>query len=123
MGTAVCIRCGSFKRAPFARCRTCGYAPGNDRAARARSLVLSTAYYDAERDCRPTRAELEQAASVIRDGGQVEIAPARVAALVDEQRMLDESRLSWLHVICLLCVLIALPVGLFVLGWLLDGWT
>lgn len=123
MGIAVCIRCGTFKRAPFVRCRACGYAPGDDREAKARSLLLSSAYYDVERDYRPTRAELEQAARTIRAGGQVDFAPTLLAALVDEQRLLDEGGPGWRRVVLLLCVLFAVPAGLFALGWLLDWWT
>lgn len=46
---AVCIRCGTFKKAAFAPCPECGLAPKSDyEAARALILAEKTFYGDVE---------------------------------------------------------------------------
>jgi hypothetical protein len=86
MGTpplAICLECGHEKTGALAVCPACGYQPGDDPIAQAKSLLLS--------DHHAMPAELRTASSVIRSGGKPELDRARLAALVDE---LERTRLT-----------------------------
>ncbi len=68
MTDAICIRCGSRKRAPWRRCRRCGLDPSGDPEALVRSVYLSTARFDAPDDRRAWGAALDAVGARIEAG-------------------------------------------------------
>jgi hypothetical protein len=111
MGTAVCIRCGSFKASPFVACPNCRFDPRGDRRAMAQSLMLSDAYYDPETDHRPTKADLQEASHRITTGGEVAWDEIELTKLMAEQQVLDEAGSpSWLKIAVLLVLLLLVPL-------------
>jgi len=107
MGVAVCIKCGAYKGSPFQRCPDCGFSPEGDHLAMAQSLILSTAYYDEDRDYIPTKQELSDASTIIKSGGTIDWDKSKLARFVDEQNILERAGSpSWLRVVLLLLMLI-----------------
>jgi hypothetical protein len=76
MALAICLKCGHEKSGALAVCPGCGYAPGSDRVAQAKSLLLSDNYSMAD--------ELRAASTAIRTGGAPEFDRARLSALIGE---------------------------------------
>ena len=63
--TAVCIKCGTFKKSALVKCKNCGFEPDNDYAA-ARSLILSETHILNEIPIgRPAEKLLEISQSII----------------------------------------------------------
>jgi hypothetical protein len=76
MTLAICLKCGHDKSGAFAACPACGYEPGADPVAQAKSLLLS--------DQHATPDELRAAGSVIRSGGTPRFDQTRLVALLRE---------------------------------------
>ena len=118
MAIAVCVRCGQFKTLPFKACKRCHFDPHGDRRAMAESLMLSDAYYDPEKDYRPGKAELQQAATRIRSGASVEWDEETLAKLSAEQGILERAGSpSWFRIaafVVALFLLLVIPTTLAV---------
>lgn len=84
----------------------------------AQSLLLSTTYFDPEKDHRPTREELDEVAQRVRSGQEIDWDEQILAKLVAEQDVLDQADSpSWARIVFLLIgllLLIAVPVALVV---------
>jgi hypothetical protein len=64
---AVCVRCGAFKKAAFARCPGCGLIPQTDFEA-ARALILSEKSIYGAIEIGRTLEELEEISVNIQNG-------------------------------------------------------
>jgi hypothetical protein len=65
--TAICIRCGTFKKDAFATCKECDLAPATDFEA-ARALILSEKQLYGEFAIGRSMEELEEISTAIRNG-------------------------------------------------------
>jgi hypothetical protein len=111
MAIAVCIRCGRMKRSAFRACPECGFSPRGDPQAMAESLMLSDAYYNASKDHRPDKAELEQASRAIRSGEAIKWDETVLAEMIREQEVLSQGGdPSWLKVFLLALAFLLLPL-------------
>ena len=76
---AICISCGAPKRAPYKRCRRCGFSPTVNDMSLVKSVYLSTGRFatgeetgqEVERQLRYSK-ELDDIGAVIRAGNQIE---------------------------------------------------
>jgi hypothetical protein len=64
---AVCIRCGTFKKAAFAPCTECGLSPKSDYEA-ARALILSEKTFYGDVEIGRSAEELETISQSIKSG-------------------------------------------------------
>jgi hypothetical protein len=65
--TAVCIRCGAFKKKAFGQCPQCEFQPTNDYEA-ARSLILAEKQMIGDLEVGQTPEQLHEIAAAIRAG-------------------------------------------------------
>jgi hypothetical protein len=123
MGRAVCLKCGAEKKGPFVTCPACGYAPGVDKAAMARSLMLSTRGVDEDGERYLSAEELSAAAAGLRRGVAPMLDERGVAELVAQQEVLEEgpppslARTLWGVTIILWPGLVVILVALLILLW------
>jgi hypothetical protein len=106
MTFAVCIRCGHDKLGARARCRGCGFDPGDDREAQARSLMLC--------DHNLSREELEAASAQIKRGASVTFDQVALDTIVPDPNRNEDAARVQIAVSTLVAVMTALAV--FVVG-------
>lgn len=110
MPLAICIRCGHKKRKPFVACTRCQYDPRGDHRAMAMSLLVSTQYFDPNRERCPTDRELDEASQHIMAGDPLQWDEEAIGALMREQLALAEhGSPSWTKVIVFLMAVILIP--------------
>jgi ribosomal protein L40E len=85
MVLSICIRCGSSKRRPASKCRTCGFDPIDDKD-KAKSLILSLAYEIDGEYRGKTKKELNVIAAAIRDGHPYVFDVVEVQSVVEYAR-------------------------------------
>ena len=69
MAEAICLRCGNRKKAPWERCKRCGYDPtANDEESLVKSVYLSVGRFADLTDKERYRKELDQIAGDIERG-------------------------------------------------------
>ncbi len=124
MAIAICIKCGHHKSGPFGTCANCGFSPPrHDYEANAKSLLLSTRYYDPIRDWRPSRADLDEYSQLIMSGTPIHWNDEVLKSLIEEQRCLNEhGSPSWLKIVVfvLLALLIPITAVLLSLTWIME---
>ncbi len=106
MALAICLMCGAKKTGALAICPGCGYEPGNDRVAQARSLLLS--------DHHATPDELRAASTAIRSGGVPHIDRERLSSLLGELERALPPAARPLGLAVVMWALVAMVVGLIV---------
>jgi len=81
----------------------------------AKSLLLSDSYYDADRDYKPGRTELQETSNQLRAGTQIDWDERTLARLVEEQRDLERyGSPSWWKIALLLLTMFLIPIIAFV---------
>jgi hypothetical protein len=84
MKKAICIACGSRKRAPYAPCCRCGFDPGVDDESLVRSVYLSTSRYplpEQKEERQQYAKQLDMYAEMIRRRQQIVFEEAELARL------------------------------------------
>ncbi|HVU01153.1 MAG TPA: hypothetical protein VHE30_05350 [Polyangiaceae bacterium] len=96
MANAICIQCGSRKRAASHRCRNCGFQPGDDEAL-LRSVYLSIGRYE-EPDAQERYAhELDEVGQQVRSGAPPEFDSTELNRLREQLRAVRS--ISWFAVL------------------------
>ena len=68
---AVCLRCGTTKKVPYAQCDDCGFQPTDDDSL-IKSVYLSLGRYDTPADQSKYDYELKRLASELSSGQEIE---------------------------------------------------
>lgn len=76
---AICMSCGAAKAGSAKPCDACGFAPGHDDVALAKSHILSVERYRDGTDRKQYASELEVLGARIRAGESVSFDAAEVA--------------------------------------------
>jgi hypothetical protein len=83
--SAICIRCGASKEAPYARCNACGFEPRDDSDL-VKSVYLSAGRFDPSKSPESYQAELQTLANTLSSGGAVEYTPSELIRLESQLR-------------------------------------
>jgi hypothetical protein len=114
---AICLKCDSWKSAPYARCKHCNFKPAPGTDEELQSVYLSLGRFGERDDIRVSKEELNHLSNIIRAGGVLEFPGSEIARLKTERSEFRSVRYRhvWLTIMRLF-----LP-GLFLLGvlWVL----
>ena len=84
---AICLKCGAWKNAPYARCRICNFQPEVGSDDELKSVYLSLGRF---RDARQRKAyfqELEMIATRLKRDGVIDIDSSEVERLRGERKL------------------------------------
>ena len=95
MSTAICLKCGTTKRHPMARCGSCGYCPMGDSLAMVKSVILSSSYQIREDEewKHRTRTELREIGDRIRQGVEFQFDQGEIDGLLGQKKLFDEGKM------------------------------
>lgn len=115
---SVCLRCGTIKYEPFAKCRQCGFRGGTTYDEKARSFMLSEEYLRRKKKIAQPEVSLEKYAKKIQSNETIDFDPKEVTRLSDEQLLLEDVPPYQTLRIALFCLaFLAIPIVAIVV-WL-----
>lgn len=118
---SICIKCGAAKRAPYHRCKKCGFDPSYDDLSLAQSVALSEGPRDEFGKPLRAKSELMEISHHIANGEPYNFDSKEIHALLAQKATVDEGP-SLIFFLCYLLGNFGVPVVWFFIAWLMLFW-
>lgn len=114
---AICLKCGEWKRSPYAECGSCSFQPRPGSEEEIKSAYLSLGRFEDGSDRTDYSEELEQLASLIKNQVPINFETTELRRLDAQRRLVrsTSSKQAWLAILRLFLPAIWLLLALALL--------
>lgn len=100
-GDAVCLRCGEWKKAPYAKCGSCGFQPSSGSEEEIKSVYLSLGRFEEGSDRKDYLEELSRLAGRIKNHEAIGFEATELQRLEEQRRLVRSAspKQAWLAIL------------------------